>query len=66
VPSDLYLFGPVKNFLLGKGFENQNSLQKTVAQYFTTLGKEHYHEGMFKLVKRWDKCLNVNSDYVET
>jgi hypothetical protein len=34
-------------------------------QYFTSLGKEHYHEGMFKLVKQWDKCLNANDEYVE-
>jgi hypothetical protein len=34
------------------------ALQKTVVQYFTSLGKEHYREGMFKLVKRWDKCMN--------
>jgi hypothetical protein len=51
VPSDFYLFGPFKNFLSGKRFEGQNTLQKTVVQYFTSLGKEQYHEGMFKLVK---------------
>jgi hypothetical protein len=34
-------------------------------QYFTSLGKEPYCEGMFKLVKWWDKCLNANNDYVE-
>jgi len=22
-------------------------------------GRENYHEGMFKLVKRWDKCFNA-------
>jgi hypothetical protein len=34
-------------------------------QYFTSLGKEHYHEGMFKPVKRMDEYLNANGDYVE-
>jgi hypothetical protein len=52
VSLDFYLFGPFKNFLSGKRFEDQNALQKTVVQYFTSLGKEHYREGMFKLVKR--------------
>jgi hypothetical protein len=33
--------------------------------YFTSLGKEHYREGMFKRVKQWDKCLNANVDYVK-
>jgi hypothetical protein len=30
---------------------DQNALQRTVVQYFTSLGKEPYCEGMFKLVK---------------
>jgi histone-lysine N-methyltransferase SETMAR len=46
-PSDFYLFEPFKNILSGKRFEDQNTLQKTVVQYFTSLGKEHYREGMF-------------------
>jgi hypothetical protein len=36
----------------GSSFEDQNALQKTVMQHFTSLGKEHYREGMFKLVKQ--------------
>jgi hypothetical protein len=52
VPSDFYLFGPFKNFLSRKRFKDQNAFQKTVVQYFTSLGMEHYREGMFKLVKR--------------
>jgi hypothetical protein len=55
VPSDFYLLRPFKNFLSRKRFDDQNALQKTVVQYFTSLGKEHYCEGMFKLVKHWDK-----------
>jgi hypothetical protein len=34
-------------------------------QYFTSFGKEHYHEEMLKLVKCWDKCLNAVGDHVE-
>jgi hypothetical protein len=48
--------------LIRKKFEDQNTLQKTVAKYFTFLGKEHYCEGMFKLVKRWDERLNDSND----
>jgi hypothetical protein len=39
--------------------------QKVVAQYFTSLGKVHYRQGVFKLVKQWDKCLKANGDHVE-
>jgi hypothetical protein len=46
VPSDFYLFGPFKNYLSGRRFDDQNTLQTTVVRYFTSLGKKHYHEGM--------------------
>jgi hypothetical protein len=39
--------------------------KKTVVQYFTSFEKEHYREGMVKLVKPWDKCLNANVGYAE-
>jgi hypothetical protein len=40
--------------------EDQNA-----KQYFTSFEREHDAEWMFKLVRRWDKCLNANVDYVE-
>jgi len=64
-PSDFHLFGLFKNFLSGKRFDDQNALQNPVLQYFTSLGWEVYHEGNFKLVKRWDKCLSADGGYVE-
>jgi hypothetical protein len=33
----------------------ETQCKKPVVLYFTTIGKEHNHEGIFKLVKRWDK-----------
>jgi hypothetical protein len=36
------------------------STAKNFVEYFTSLAKEHYHEGMF-----WEKYLNANSDYLE-
>jgi hypothetical protein len=50
-PSDFYLFGTFKNFLSGKRF-GPKRIAKTVVQYYTSLGKEHYREGTFKLLKR--------------
>jgi hypothetical protein len=63
--SDFYLFGPFKNFLSEKRFDDQNSLQLTVVRYFTSLVKKHYCEAMLELVKQWDKCLNANCDDME-
>jgi hypothetical protein len=41
VPSDVYIFRPLKNFLTGKRFEDKNTFQKTGVQYFTSLAKKH-------------------------
>jgi hypothetical protein len=46
-PSDFYLFGPFKNFLSRKSLRTKTHCKKTVVQYFTSLGKEHYLEGIF-------------------
>jgi hypothetical protein len=39
VPSDFCFFVPFKDFLSGKTFEDQNTLQKAVVEYFMSLGK---------------------------
>jgi hypothetical protein len=58
-----------ENCVIMEGFIKESNfvkcIAKTVAQYFTSLGKERYSEGMFRLVKRCDKNLNSNGDYVE-
>lgn len=64
-PSDFHLFAPLKKFLAGKRFASQHELQDTVVDYLQRLDRQHYREGMFKLVSRWDKCLNRYGDYVE-
>jgi hypothetical protein len=30
-----------------------------------TQDTDFYRQGFFKLVKRWDKCIDVGGDYVE-
>lgn len=41
------------------------NITKSLVQYFTFHGKENCYKGMFKLVKRCDKCLKANGDSVE-
>jgi hypothetical protein len=36
-----------------------------VTAWFRQQAKEFYAAGFQGLVKRWDKCLNVQGDYVE-
>ncbi|GBM02836.1 hypothetical protein AVEN_52016-1 [Araneus ventricosus] len=57
--SDFHLLGPLKKFLAGKRFRIRRICKNTVPEYFKQLHKPQYHDGMFKRVSRWDKCLSV-------
>lgn len=58
-PSDFHLFGPMKEFLRGKRFENNEDVKATVQVWLRRQGKEFFAEGIKKLVQRWEKCINV-------
>lgn len=64
-PSDYHLFPALKRFLGGKRFVNDEELKNAVKEYFEKLDTKTYTEGIEKLVPRYDKCLNLNGDYVE-
>ena len=51
----------VKHFKDGK----TEAIQKTVRQCLRTAGTEFYRRGIFKLPKRWEKCIQRSGDYVE-
>lgn len=64
-PSDYHLFLELKKFLAGQRFESEVELQTSTANWLHSQAAQFYEEGMQKLVPRYDKCLNVQGDYVE-
>ena len=64
-PSDYHLFGSVKEQLRGQRFETLEDIRKAVRQRLRAAGTDFYHQGIFKLVERWTKCVQRNGDYVE-
>ena len=64
-PSDFHLFGPLKHHLGGKKFEDDESLQAEVKHFFQEKGVRFFEEGILKLKKRWEKCIEIGGDYVE-
>ncbi len=64
-PSDFHLFPKLKEFLGGQRFSSDAELQDAVLNWFNDLAAEFYNDGILKLIKRWDKCLNRGGDYVE-
>jgi hypothetical protein len=55
----------LKHHLSGKSFPVDDAVERAVCAWFRQQPKEFYTAGFQKLVKRWDKCLNLYGDYVE-
>ena len=63
-PSDFHLFLKMKEHLAGKRHADDD-LQHAVVDWLNSQAAVWYEEGISKLVSRYDKCLNVQGDYVE-
>ena len=64
-PCDFHLFGPLKEALGGQHFENDNEVEQFVRNWLKTRPQNYYQEGIQKLPTRWEKCINVEGDYIE-
>jgi len=62
--SDFYLFSKMEH-LAGKRFTDGEDLQHAVMDWLNSQAAVWYKEGISKLVSRYNKCLNVQGDYVE-
>ncbi|GBM69100.1 hypothetical protein AVEN_178178-1 [Araneus ventricosus] len=60
-----HLFGPLKQYLGGKHFADDNDVQHEVLLWMRQQPKEFYAAGIGALIKRWEKCINIGGDYVE-
>ncbi|GBN41322.1 hypothetical protein AVEN_93684-1, partial [Araneus ventricosus] len=65
-PSDFHLFLKLKEFLGGKRFGSNEELENAVTTWLNELAIEEYDMGILQLVDKYDKCLNVGGDYVES
>jgi len=64
-PSDFHLFDPLKEKLRGKKFNGNNNVKENVLNWLRHQDKNFFAAGKSKLIKRWDKYINVAGDYVE-
>jgi histone-lysine N-methyltransferase SETMAR len=60
-PSDFHLFPNLKRTLEELRFTTNEDVEAAER----TQDTDFYQQGFFKLVKRWDICINVGGDYVE-
>lgn len=64
-PCDYHLFGPLKEALGGQQFQNNEEVKQFVCNWLRTRPTSFYNKGIQKLPIRWQKCVNVNGNYVE-
>ena len=64
-PSDFPLFGPLKDALSGTQFRDDDEVRSAVHEWLRTRPKEFFSRGIYALVKRWHKYIELEGDYVE-
>ena len=62
---DCYLFGPLKDALLGARFEDDENVILALRTRLCEQETSWYREGRHALVSRWRKVVDVDGDYVE-
>ncbi|GFX37958.1 hypothetical protein TNCV_3835591 [Trichonephila clavipes] len=62
---DRYLFPNLKKFLGSKRFESVEELRNALTTWPNANEIKKYNMAILKLLNRYDKCLNVESDCVE-
>jgi histone-lysine N-methyltransferase SETMAR len=63
-PSDLHLFGALKDAIRGKKFGSDEVIEE-VKKWLRVQDSDWYNRGMHGLVSRWRKAVEVDGDYVE-
>jgi len=64
-PSHFHVFGPLKDALSGTQFQDDNEVWSVVHEWLCTRLKEFFFRGIYTLVKRWRRCIELEGNYVE-
>jgi histone-lysine N-methyltransferase SETMAR len=64
-PSDFSLFPNLKKFHAGKKFASDLEVIAASNAYFEELYESAYKDGIKALEYRWNKCIQLEGDYVE-
>ncbi|GBM35347.1 hypothetical protein AVEN_90668-1 [Araneus ventricosus] len=61
----LHLFPALKSVLSGRHFQGNEEVQQAQKNFLRSLGTDFFQNGFFKLISRYDKCINVGGKYVK-
>ena len=63
--SDFFLFPNLQKWLGGQRFTSNEEVIVQTDAYFENLSKSYFLDGLKKLEKRLEKCIELKRDYVE-
>jgi histone-lysine N-methyltransferase SETMAR len=64
-PSDSHLFRPLKYHLRGHHYETDEAVQEAVRSRLRGAGTDSYRRDVFKILQRWQKCVDREGEFVE-
>lgn len=64
-PSDFYLFGKLKIYLMGRHFESYDELFDCVTDFLNGIQRSELESVMEEWEARLQKCIDLQGDYVE-
>ena len=64
-PADFFLFPKLKKFLGGIRHQNLADMKGSVQQFYNSLGANEWRSCFDQWVRRLEKCVALNGDYVE-
>lgn len=64
-PTDYYFFRNLDNFLKGKKFNSQETVQNAFTQFIDSLKPDFFDKGIAELPKRWQKCILAEGSYFD-
>lgn len=64
-PSDYFLFADLKRMLAGKKFSSDEEVIAETEAYFKDKDKSYYKNGIEKLCNRYNRCIDLEGNYIE-
>ena len=62
--SDYHLFRSLRNHLVKKQFDDQAQLKSDVENFFSSLSRKFFEDGILDLPNRWEYVIDNNGIYV--
>ena len=64
-PSDYWLFSDMKSQLRGRKFGSRSALGTAIYQYGKKTPTQSFRRAIQDLIKRWDRCVRMQGEFVE-